>query len=375
MLLGDRSNIRFQKTSSVLRESFFILCQSFRPTFYSESQSVHAIQPPSNTIGGMARHITNDQRNEIYALKRAGHKQKDIAHLLHKDPSAISRELNRNKSDSGKYLARGAKLKTKERRINANKRFKKIEHDAKLRKYIVKKLKKYLSPEQVAGQWNKRRQNQRIGKDTIYKFVYEKRKDLVKYLRCQKGKYRRRYGTRIREKQREERRKRRRDRRPDVINLRQRIGDWEGDTVRGSGKSGHLITYVERKSGYLVAGKAEQATIENINAFTIGKFKKIPRGKRLSITYDNGSEFSGYDSIEEQTGMTVYFAFPYHSWERGTNENTNGLLRQFYPKKSRFDAITQEQLDKVVRLINNRPRKRLNYLTPYSVFKKNCVLE
>ena len=323
----------------------------------------------------MAKHITNDQRNEIYALKRAGHKQKDIARLLHKDPSAISRELKRNKLDSGKYLARGAKLKTKARRITANARFKKIEHDTHLRRYIVKKLKKYLSPEQIAGQWNRTHKNRRIGKDTVYKFVYEKRKDLVKYLRCQKGKYRRRYGTRIREKQREEGKKRRIDVRPAAINLRERIGDWEGDTVRGKGNSGHLITYVERRSGYLVAGKVENATAENINAFTLREFKKIPRSKRLSITYDNGSEFSGYATIEEQTGMTAYFAFPYHSWERGTNENTNGLLRQFYPKKSRFDGITQAQLDKVVRLINNRPRKRLNYLTPYEVFKKNCVLE
>jgi transposase, IS30 family len=317
-------------------------------------------------MDGMAKHITDGQRNEISALKRAGHKQKDIARLLHKDPSAISRELKRNKSDSGRYLARGAKLKTKERRIQANKRFKKIEHNTKVRQYVVKKLKKYLSPEQISGRWNKSHQNQHIGKDTIYKFVYEKRKDLVKYLR---------YGTRIREKQREESKKRRIDIRPDIINMRKRIGDWEGDTVKGSGRSGHIITYVERRSGYLVAGKAEKATAENINEFTMREFNKIPRGKRLSMTYDNGSEFSGYATIEQKTGMTAYFAFPYHSWERGTNENTNGLLRQFYPKKSRLDAVTQEQLDNVVRLINNRPRKRLNYLTPYEVFRKNCVLE
>lgn len=323
----------------------------------------------------MAKHITNDQRNQIYALKKGGHKQKDIARLLLKDPSAISRELERNKSESGRYLVRGAKLKTKERRVKANARFLKIEHTTSLRRYIVKKLKKYLSPEQIAGQWNRSHSNQHIGKDTIYKFVYQKRRDLVRYLRCQKGKYRRRYGTRIREKQREELKKRRIDQRPEIINLRQRIGDWEGDTVRGNGQSGHIITYVERKSGYLVAGKVKRATMENINEFTIKEFQKIPQEKRLSITYDNGSEFAGYDSIEKQTGIIAYFAFPYHSWERGTNENTNGLLRQFLPKKLRFDTVTQAQLDTVVRLINNRPRKRLNYLTPYEVFKKNCVLE
>ena len=326
-------------------------------------------------MDSMAKQITNDQRNEICALKRAGHKQKDIARLLCKHPSAISRELKRNQSDSGRYLVRGARRKTKERRIKANERFKKIEHETNLRKYVVKKLRKYSSPEQIAGQWNRSHKNQLIGKDTIYKFVYEKRKDLIKYLRRQKSKYRARYGTRIREKQRELERKRRIDQRPEIINQRTRLGDWEGDTVRGNGSSGHIITYVERKSGYLVAGKVEHATAENINVFTIKEFKKIPASKRLSITYDNGPEFSGYDIIEEQTGMTAYFAWPYHSWERGTNENTNGLLRQFFPKKSRFDTITQNQLDKVVRLINNRPRKRLNYLTPYEIFKKNCVLE
>jgi len=120
----------------------------------------------------MAKHITNDQRNEIYALKRAGHKQKDIARLLHKHPSTISRELKRNKSESGRYLARGAKLKTRERRIKANARFKKIEHYEPLKKYVVRRLKKYDSPEQIAGRWNRNHKDQRIGKDTIYMFVY-----------------------------------------------------------------------------------------------------------------------------------------------------------------------------------------------------------
>ena len=326
-------------------------------------------------MDGMAKHITNDQRNEIYALKRAGHKQKDIARLLHKHPSAISRELKRNKSESGKYLAKVAKRKTKARRVDANARFKKIEHNEKLKRQIVRRLKKYDSPEQIAGRWNRNHESEHIGKDTIYRFIYEKRKELVKCLRRQKNKYRARYGTRIREKQREAERKRRIDQRPDIINARARLGDWEGDTVRGNGKSGHIITYVERKSGYLVAGKVDSATVENINAFTLKKFKRMPKEKRQSMTYDNGSEFSGYDTIEEQTGLTAYFAFPYHSWERGTNENTNGLLRQFYPKKSRFDMVTQAYLDKVVRILNHRPRKRLNYLTPHEIFKKNCVLE
>ena len=323
----------------------------------------------------MAKQITDDQRNQIYALKKAGHKQKEIAKLLNKSPSAISRELERNKTKDNHYLPRNARLKKKARRVQANARFRKIENDDALKRYIVCKLKMYWSPEQIAGRHNKDFPDWKIGKDTIYKFVYGQRQDLVKYLRRQKNKYRNRYGTRIREKQREEERKRRIDQRPEIINLRARIGDWEGDTVRGQGKSGHLITNVERKSGYLLAGKVDRASVENINKFTIKKFQLLPKSKRLSITYDNGSEFSGFDIIEEQTKMTVYFANAYHSWERGTNENTNGLLRQFFPKKSRFDNITKEKLDKVVKLINNRPRKRLKYLTPHEIFKKNCVLE
>lgn len=357
----------------------------FEGTFYSESQLINDSQLLLDTMvsgntnqknnNNMAKQITSDQRNELCALKRAGHKQKDIAQQLKKDPSSISRELKRNKSDSGRYLARAAKLKTKERRINANARFKKIENNEPLRRYVVRKLKKYWSPEQISGRWNREQKGKRIGKDSIYKFVYEKRKDLVKYLRCQKGKYRLRYGTKIRIKQREEQRKRRIDQRPEIINERARVGDWEGDTIRGQGNSGHLLTNVERKSGYLIATRIDRANVENVNNFTIKYFRNIPRDKRLSITYDNGSEFSGYNIIEKQLGMTAYFANAYHSWERGTNENTNGLVRQFFPNKSRFDNITKERLDEVVGLINHRPRKRLKYLTPHEIFKKNCVLE
>lgn len=323
----------------------------------------------------MAKQITDDQRNQIYALKRAGHKQKEIAKLINKSESAISREIDRNRTRDGRYLPRNAKLKKKARRVLANTRFKKIKNGSPLKRYIISKLKKYWSPEQIAGRWNREKHGRKIGKDTIYKFVYEQRQDLAKYLRRQKNKYRAHYGTRIREKQREQERKRRINQRPEIINLRQRLGDWEGDTVRGQGKSGHLITNVERKCGYLLAGIVNRASVENINEFTIKKFQLLPRNKRLSITYDNGSEFSGFDIIEEQTKMTVYFANAYHSWERGTNENTNGLLRQFFPKKSRFDNITKEYLDRIVKLINNRPRKRLKYLTPHEIFKKNCVLE
>jgi len=331
-----------------------------------------------NLINSMLhKHFTPDQRSELAALLRARVKKKDIAKYLSKDRTAVWRELQRNGSENNKYYARKAKRRTKERRIKANSRFRKIEKNKTLRKYIIKKLKKYWSPEQIAGRWNQERKKKYIGKDTIYKFVYEKRKDLVKYLRCQKGKYRRRYGTRIREKQREALKKRRIDVRPEIVATKQRIGDWEGDTIMGKDRN-HILTHTERKSGLILADKLSFATAEETRIKTIARFKSIPATKKQTMTYDNGSTFSDHELTERETGLCIYFAHAYHSWERGCNENANGLLRQFFPKKTIFATITQEDIQKAVRLLNNRPRKRLNYLTPYEVFNqesKCCTLE
>lgn len=316
------------------------------------------------------KHITPDQRNELSALIRAKLKQNDMAKLLNKDPSAISRELKRNKED-GRYNARIAKRNTGERRIKANQRFRKIENNNWLRKYIIKRLNKYWSPEQISGRLgedHKSNKSKQIGKDCIYKYIYNERKDLVKYLRCQKGKYRRRYGTRIREKQREEAKKKRIDKRPNIVEKRERIGDWEGDTIIGKEKTKHILTHVERKSGYLMADKLEKGTAELTREKTTERFKSMPKRKKFTITYDNGNTFADHKETEIKTKIDIYFAFPYHSWERGSNENANGLLRQFFPKKSFFASITQDDIDKAVKLINNRPRKRHNYLTPCEIF-------
>ena len=168
------------------------------------------------------KHFTPDKRNELATLLRAGVKKKNIAKQLNRHRTTIWRERKRGEGSSGRYYTRKARRLAREKRVRANIRFRKIENDESLRKYIVKKLKKYWSPEQISGRWNKNHKRKKIGKDSIYKYAYEKRKDLVKYLRCQKGKYRRRYGTRIREKQREALKKRRIDQRPEIINQRGR---------------------------------------------------------------------------------------------------------------------------------------------------------
>lgn len=320
-------------------------------------------------------HIKPDERVELAILLRAGHKQVTIAQLLGKHPSSISREIRRNSNGNGKYNCWLAKKNTKAKRLTANRRFRKLRANKKLKRYIERKLRKYWSPEQIAGRLQLRFGKTIVCHETIYQFIYKQREDLKKCLRSQKGKYRRRCGTKKREKMREEAKKKRIDTRPTIVDKRGRLGDFEGDTIVGEGNSGRLLTHVDRKSGYLLADKLKRGLAEIVKDKTVKRFKSISKKKCHTITYDNGIEFSAYELIERETGMEVYHAYPYHSWERGTNENTNGLLRQFYPKKSSFSEVTQEKLDKVVHLINHRPRKRLGYLTPHEVFMKNCTLD
>ncbi|MFC1644869.1 IS30 family transposase [Patescibacteria group bacterium] len=315
------------------------------------------------------KHITPEQQNELSVLIRAGVLQKDIAEILGKTPSAISQEISRN-GENGKYHAGKAKEKTKERRIKANQRFRKIKNNEWLRKYIIRKLFLYWSPEQISGRLKIDYPDDKskwIGKDSIYNFIYSERKDLVKYLRCQKGNYRRRYGTRIREKEREKLKKKRIDTRPTIADERGRIGDWEGDTIVGKDKS-HILTHVDRKSGLLIADKLIRGTAELTREKVVDRFGRLPKDKRKTITYDNGSTFACYELIERNLDLDVYFAYPYRSWERGCNENCNGLIRQFFPKGIKFGNIQDEEIKKVEKLINERPRKRLGYLTPKEVF-------
>lgn len=324
------------------------------------------------------QHFTPESRNQLSALLRAGILKKDVSKILDKHRTSIWRERKRNFDNSTimNYDAKNAKRLTFERRIKANSRFKKIENNPRLEKEIVRRLKQYWSPEQIAGRLKLENNNKTIiGKDTIYKYVYEQCPNLIKYLRHQKCKYRRKRGTKIREKQREEAKKVRIDQRPQIIEQRARLGDWEGDTIVGGEKTTAILTHVERKSGYLLADKLSESKAKNVKEATVRKFLKLPKRKRISITYDNGSEFAEYELTGRQIEIQIYFAYPYRSWERAINENTNGLIRQFYPKKTPFKNITHKQLDYVVSLINNRPRKRLNYFSPKEVFNECCTLD
>ncbi len=322
------------------------------------------------------KHFSRDERLSLATLKRAGLTQKEIARQLNRDPSTISRELSRGAIGSkNNYHVIAAEQRKVTKRIKANQQFRKIENNGQLIRYVTDKLKLYWSPEQIAGRLKLEFGFAILCHETIYRYIYKQQPEFKKYLRCRKGKYRRRAGTESRLKRLEESKKQRIDQRPMIVEQRMRLGDWEGDTVLGKEKTIKILTHVERKSGLLLADKLDTATAEAVKTKTIKRFKSISKDKKYTITYDNGSEFAEHELTGTHTGLEICFAYPYHSWERGTNENCNGLLRQFFPKGSYFATITQRQIEAATELINHRPRKRHDYLTPTEIFAGNCALD
>ncbi len=317
-------------------------------------------------------HLVPSERHKIQTLSEEGYPQEEIARRIGKDQSVVSRELRRNKEGALSYDAARAMKLAKTRRSDARHAARKFVKDPALWSSVVRRLKKKDSPEQIAGVW-KRKGGAAVTHDTIYRFLYDDHPELRGYLRSKKGRWRRKHGTKLREKRREEAKKRRIDVRPPEIELRREIGHWEGDTVRGKEKIQGIATHVERTAGYGIGIKLDHVTAHLLREASVAYFKKIPKKKKISETFDNGTEFAEYELIEKGTGMTVYFAHPYHSWERGTNENWNGLLREFFPKGSKFATVSQKDVDRAVRNLNHRPRKRLGYLTPHEVFVKGMI--
>lgn len=288
--------------------------------------------------------------------------------------SNIGREIESNKDSDGVYRGGHAHKRALQRRKKAKQKYRKIENNSTLQRYIIKKLKVYWSPEQIAGRLKRIHGVTAVCHETIYSFVYEKRPDLVTYLRHQKNKYRKKRGTHARLKRNRVSKIRLISERPEIVEKRSRIGDWEGDTVVGKERKQRILTYIERKSGYGIGSKLDVVTAEIVEQRTETIFKNIPRRKRLTLTRDNGPEFGDFDrTLEKRTGIDVYRANPYHSWERGSNENWNGLLRQFFPKGLMFASITEYDVQHAVRMLNNRPRKRLSFQTPREEFKQCCI--
>ena len=311
-------------------------------------------------------HFNTEEREMSRVLKAQGLSIRAIAKRLGRSPSSVSREFKRNSYTNGEYAAYHADKLYIKRRKNCGR--KPILKDGVAREYVLEKLQLRWSPEQIAGRAKVEKQPFSISYPTIYRAINscilppELKKAMRlkwKYKKCKQDDRRGKIPntTSISE-------------RPAGANNRSRYGHWESDTVLGMRKTGCIGTHVERKSGFLVAFKIDDRHDNAFNKATIKAFEVIPDKLKKSFTVDNGKEFASHKDLSAATGMKVYFCDPYSPWQRGTNENTNGLLRQFFPKGSSFSQISDDVLRYVVDLINNRPRKRLGFLTPIEVLKK-----
>ena len=307
--------------------------------------------------------ITSEERYILATLRRQGLNQSEIARELGRHRSSICRELKRNSSRwDGHYRPSKAIERTTGRRSRSrrNQRFTR----ADLRP-VEALLREQWSPEQICGHL---RGSLRISHETIYRHVWRDRMlggSLYTYLRGAQKRRRKRYGAY--DSRGRLAGKRHISERPRAAELRSEIGHWEIDTVIGNGDQHCLLTLVDRKTGYVLIGKLRARTKEHTNQRTLRLMRRHPRLFK-TITADNGTEFHDYAAIEYATGVAFYFATPHHSWERGTSENTNGLIRQYVPKGTSMAKLTQQRCDAIARALNNRPRKRLGFKTPQECF-------
>jgi len=320
-------------------------------------------------------HITENERYVISHLTSAGFSLREIARRITRHHTTVSRELKRN--DDPVYTdtvywydwthpeALKRRHKARHQRRRSNKR---------LLRYIVGKLKEDWSPKIIAEKLRidfPDDQQMRVSHETMYRWIYLDAQEggtLYHHLRRRRKKRRKqkRYGSgrrfipgRVSISER-----------PAVVETRERFGDWEGDTIEGKKSTGYMATHVERKSRYLIAAKLVDKKARSLTLKSIKAFWRIPKKMRKTLTVDNGKEFARFKELEDKTGLTVYFADPYSAWQRGTNENTNGLLRQYFPKGTDFRNVTEEHLAFAVKKLNHRPRKCLNYRSPWEVFSK-----
>lgn len=243
----------------------------------------------------------------------------------------------------------------------------------RIRDYVITYLKKHWSPEQIAGKM-KQDINETISHEAIYQYVYAQiHRDGYGYLRPGKEDLRKYLRWKRKRRQRKGMRAAQRlasksgisiDERLAVVEKRKRIGDWEGDSVESKDHKPGINTLVDRKTGYVFITKLYAKSGQATTSAVTSRLIKLPKKYRKTLTLDNGPENKDWKALKAATGLDIYFAHPYHSWERGTNENTNGLIREYFPKKTDFSMITEEEISKVEYDLNTRPRKRLNWKTP-----------
>ena len=305
--------------------------------------------------------LTQEQRYQIAVLKKADHTQVDIARLIGVDKSTISREISRNTGKRGYRPKQAHHLALKRRQ-------QKVKQSITTEDWqrIDALLRQEWSPEEI-GERLRMEGLRFVSHEWIYQHVYADKKnggDLHKFLRRQKQR-RKRYGSKNRRGKIPDRIGI--EQRPAIVDQKKRIGDWEGDTIIGKGHKGAIVSLVERKSIYTLLGKVERkkaALVADTEIRLLSPFKD----KVHTITKDNGLEFCDHARVAKEIEAETFFANPYASWERGLNENTNGLVRQYIPKSRYFDTVTDDEIDFIMHRLNHRPRKTLGYRTPHEVF-------
>lgn len=326
------------------------------------------------------KHLSIEERERIQYRLWEEKSIRDIAKELGRSTSCVSREIQKNLDSLGRrmYIPRIANQRALQKRKSRG-RQDRLKNEP-IRDYVISHLKLRWSPEQIANRIKKDIPGENISHEAIYQYIYHQIHrqgygyvkpgclDLRMYLRRRKKRRTHKgcrrcqrilkpRGTSIIE-------------RPDIINHRQRLGDWEGDTVESANHKPGINTLVERKTCVVFITKLKDKTSQATNEVVNIRLSVLPRQVRLSLTRDNGPENQDWQTLEEKTKIKCYYANAYHSWERGTNENTNGLIRDFFPKKTDFTAIADEEIQKVEYLLNTRPRKKLGWSTPLESFSR-----
>jgi len=318
----------------------------------------------------MACHLSREEREIVAQRYYAGESQEEIARELGRHRTTLWRELKRNSEPDG-YRASVAEAKSRERR--RQRPWKKKMDRPEVNDLVRSGLVQCWSPDQIAGrakQQHPKDPRLHVSRQTIYAWIEgnEQRSHWEQFLR--RGGKRRPVGDRrgkipaavsI-------------DGRPQVVDQRERYGDWEGDTVVGKGHRNGLLTTVERKSGYLRMAKVQNLKAQTINRVAARKLGKLPPQLRRTITFDNGKEFAGHQELARKLQLKVYFARAYSAWQRGTNEHTNGLIRQFFPKGIDFAAVSHCEVTRIETLLNERPRQRLGYKTPSEILASKLLV-
>ena len=309
--------------------------------------------------------LTQEQRYQICAMLKIGQNQTEIAETIGKHKSTISREVRRNRGQRG-YRPKQAQQMSLDRRKKAKPRIQESTWAL-----IESKLQEDWSPEQIAD-WLKRNTDIQVSHERIYQYILADKRTggrLYKHLRCQK-KRRKRYGGYDRRGKLPNRRSI--EERPEIVDQRQRIGDWEVDTMIGKGHRQAIVTLTERKSRFSLLRKVKRRKAKLVSAAVIDLLQPVADLSH-TITADNGKEFADHERIAHELEISFFFAHPYAAWERGANENMNGVVRQYIPKNRDLSSVTDEELLQIMNKLNHRSRKCLDFKTPFQVFFEHSV--